>query len=249
MPFDEALILMGKIPQPGRVKTRLCPPLSPGDAATLYACMLADTASEMAALRRVRRYLFIAPPEESGSLRAPAFEAFERLPQRGKDLGERMANAAKIAFREGAKAVAIVGADCPSLSAGKVVRTFRELRDGADAVFGPAADGGFYLAGLSAPEPRIFQGIRWSTPTVLADVARRCRASGMSFAFLAPERDVDVYEDLVALREWTRSHRSPACRRTREWVTGYFAREGGGFPGRRGRTGGPPRGSRSRRGG
>ncbi len=249
MPFDEALIVMGKVPRPGRVKTRLCPPLSPGDAATLYACMLADTASEMAALRRVRRYLFLDPPEESGSLRVPPAEAFERLPQRGKNLGERMANAAKIAFRDGARAVAIVGADCPSLSAGKVRRTFRELRDGAGVVFGPSADGGFYLAGMTSPDSRIFRGIPWSTPTVLADVARRCRACGTPFAFLPPERDVDVFDDLVAFREWARAHRSPACPRTRDWVTAYFAVGGAGFPGRSCRTGGPPRDSRSRRGG
>ncbi len=229
MPPDEALIVMGKSPRPGRVKTRLCPPLSPREASALYACLLADTAAEMASLRRVRRYLFIDPPGGIDSLQGPPFSSFERRPQRGKDLGERMANAAATAFREGAGAVAIVGADCPALSAGRVTRAFRELGNGAGAVLGPAADGGFYLIGLSRPDDRPFRGIGWGAPTVLSEVAERFRASGTPFAFLRPERDVDVYEDLVAFREWAELRRAPACPRTRRWVISFFA-PGGGAP-------------------
>jgi rSAM/selenodomain-associated transferase 1 len=219
MTYDEALILMAKVPRPGRVKTRLSPPLSHAAAASLYACLLSDTAAEMATLVRVRRYLFLDPPGELESLEGPPFQAFERRPQTGKDLGERMARAAVSAFRSGAKAVAIVGADCPSLSAGRVRQAFRELRDGAGAVFGPTTDGGFCLVGLSTAEIRIFRGIPWGTSTVLSDVSSRCRALGMPYALLPPERDVDVYDDLVALQSWMAAHRSPACPRSREWIT------------------------------
>jgi glycosyltransferase A (GT-A) superfamily protein (DUF2064 family) len=137
-----------------------------------------------------------------------------------------MARAARAAFRGGAKAVAIVGADCPSLSAGKVRQAFRELRDGAGAVFGPTTDGGFCLVGLSTAETRIFRGIPWSTSTVLSEVSSRCRALGMPYALLPPERDVDVCEDLAALKGWMDVHRSPACQRTREWITAFFSSEG-----------------------
>ncbi len=232
MPHVEALILMAKIPRPGRVKTRLSPPLSPAGAAGLYACLLSDTASEMATLVGVRRYLFLDPPGEVGSLRGPPYQAFERRPQAGKDLGERMAQAAFTAFRGGAKSVAIVGADCPSLSAGSVRQAFRELRDGAQAVFGPASDGGFCLVALSTPDDRIFRGVAWGTSTVLSEVCGRCRALGLPFALLPPHRDVDVYEDLVALRKWAETHRIPACPRTREWITAGFASAGGVSPDR-----------------
>jgi rSAM/selenodomain-associated transferase 1 len=223
MPPDKALIVMGKAPLPGRVKTRLCPPLSPRDASALCACMLADTADEMASLRRVRRYLFVDPPAEIESLQAPPFSSFERRPQRGKDLGERMADAAETAFREGARSVTIIGADCPALSAGRVTLAFREIEDGADAVLGPAADGGFYLLGMSRPDDRPFRGIGWGAPTVLSEVVARFRASGTPFAFLPRERDIDVYEDLVAFRGWAEKHRAPACPRTRRWVISFFA--------------------------
>ena len=246
---EEAVVLMAKAPVAGRVKTRLCPPLDPGESAALYACMLGDTAGEVSTVPRVRRYLFLDPPESADFLRRKPFSAFERFPQRGKDLGGKMWDAAATAFRLGAMRVVIVGADCPALSTGTVRRAFRELSTGASVVFGPSADGGFYLVGLSSPDERLFRGVRWSTAEVLRNAAARCRILSAPFSFLPPGRDVDTGEDLLALREWARTHSRPACHRTREWITGFFGPGGGGFPGSPERTPGPPRGSRSRRGG
>lgn len=244
----EAVVLMAKAPAAGRVKTRLCPPLDPGESAALYACMLGDMADEVSSVSRVRKYLFLDPPESTVFLRGEPFRAFERFPQRGRDLGDRMRGAAATAFRRGARRVVIVGADCPSLSAGTVRRAFRELSTGASVVFGPSADGGYYLIGLSSPDDRLFRGFRWSTAEVLRNAAARCRIDSAPFSFLPPGRDVDTWEDILELRAWTRTHARPACPRTRAWITGFFARGGGGFPGPPG-TPGPPRGSRSRRGG
>jgi len=240
---EEAVVLMAKAPVAGRVKTRLCPPLDPREAACLYACMLVDTASEMCALPLVRRYLFLDPPESVDSLPGPPFSAFEAFPQRGRDLGDRMRDGAATAFRRGARRVVIVGADCPSLSAGTVRRAFRELSSGASVVFGPSTDGGYYLVGLSSPDERLFRGFRWSTAEVLRNASARCRTLSAPFSFLAPGRDVDTGEDLFALREWTRTHALPRCPRTRGWITGFFARGDGGFQGSPEQTPGPPRGS------
>lgn len=247
--MEEAVVLMAKAPVSGRVKTRLCPPLAPAEAAGLYACMLGDAAEEIASVARVARYLFLDPPAAANALREAPFLPFERFPQRGKDIGEKMWNAAATAFRLGAMRVVIVGADCPSLSARTVRRAFRELREGAEAVFCPSADGGYYLVGLAFPDERLFRKFTWSTPTVLTDTVARCRASSIPFSFLQPGRDVDTGEDLLALREWARTHARPACPRTRGWINGFFGPGGGGFPGSPERTPGPPRGSRSRRGG
>ena len=246
--MEEAVVLIAKAPIAGRVKTRLCPPLDPREAARLSACMLGDTADEMSALPLVRRYLFLDPPE-SVDLLPHSFPAFERFPQSGLDLGDRMRDAAATAFRGGARRVVIVGADCPSLSAGTVRRAFRELSTGASFVFGPSADGGYYLVGLSSRDERLFRGIRWSTSEVLRNSAARCRFLSAPFSFLATGRDVDTGEDLLALREWARTHARPACPRTRGWIRGFFGRGRAGFPGSRESIPGPPRGSRSRRGG
>jgi uncharacterized protein len=247
--MEEAVVLMAKAPIPGRVKTRLCPPLDPRQSAGLYACMLEDTAGEISALTRVSRYLFLDPPGSEYSPRGVPFSAFERFPQRGRDLGDRMRVAAATAFRNGARRVAIVGADCPALSAERVRQAFRELSAGASVVFGPSADGGYYLVGLSSPDDRLFRGITWSAPDVLRNAAARCRVLSTPFTFLTPERDVDTGDDLVALREWAKTHGKPVCPRTRAWLSGFFGPGSGGFPGPPERTPAPPRGPRSRRGG
>ena len=246
---EEAVVLMAKAPVPGRVKTRLCPPLAPAEAARLYACMLGDAADEISSVPRIARYLFLDPPVAANAMREAPFSSFERFPQRGKDLGEKMWDAAATAFRLGAMRVVIVGGDCPALAAERLRRAFRELREGAEAVFGPSADGGYYLVGLACPDERLFRKFTWSTPTVLLDTVARCRALSIPFSFLQPERDVDTGEDLLVLREWARTHARPACPRTRGWITGFFGPGGGGFPGSPGRTPGPPRGSRSLLGG
>jgi hypothetical protein len=230
----EALALLAKEPSPGRVKTRLCPPLSPGQAARLCSCLLADTAEEMASLRGVRRFLFLDPPGSVARGAGGPFAGFERLPQRGRGLGERMHLAASLCFRRGARRVVIVGADCPGLTAGHVRQAFRELRSGAGAVLGPSADGGYYLIGLSSPDARLFEGIPWSSEAVLRETAARCRAAGTPFSLLHRERDVDTFEDLLALRERVASNPTPRCPRTREYLTSLFASEGAGFPARRG---------------
>lgn len=217
---DEALILMAKAPLPGLVKTRMRPFLGPRGAADFYSCLLADVAGEAAELGGVRRYLFYLPPEGRSHFLPDPFSLFQLREQAGNDLGERMAGAMNEAFSGGARSVVVIGADCPALSARRIRSAFRELSDRADAVFGPAADGGFYLVGLNTAVPSLFPGIEWSTRTVLQTILSRCRCAGMTYALLPVEADVDKGEDLGALRAWMRAHAHPRCARTRNWLRG-----------------------------
>ena len=218
---DNALILLGKAPVPGKVKTRMCPPLSLRGAADFYACLLEDAAGEAAALRGIRRYLFYAPPEEKAHFLAARYSCFHLREQAGGDLGKRMTRAAEEAFADGARRVILIGADCPALSAARIRSAFGELAGDADAVFGPAGDGGFYLAGMNGPAPYLFRGIPWSTPTVLASILTRCRRAGMTYALLPVESDVDTGNDLAGLRRWARAHPRPPCLRTRGWLKAH----------------------------
>jgi rSAM/selenodomain-associated transferase 1 len=208
--------------------------------------MLCDSAEELSSLA-CARYLFLDPPAGGNGMEEAPFASFVHFPQRGKDLGEKMWNAAATAFRLGAMRVVLVGGDCPALSALRVRQAFRELREGAKAVFGPSLDGGYYLVGLGCPDDRLFRNIPWSTPAVLADTVARCRGLSIPFSFLPPETDVDTFEDLTTQWEWTKAHSRPECPRTREWVTAFFVSGGDGLGGTRDRTPGSPRGPRSRR--
>jgi rSAM/selenodomain-associated transferase 1 len=198
----ETVVLMAKAPIPGRVKTRLSPPLSPEDAARLYEGLLLDAAATVLAVPRAQRLLFYAPAGSGRRFAGAAFAGFRARPQRGSDLGERMTRAIDAAFSEGARRVVIVGADCPALSPARIGQAFRELRDGADVVFGPAADGGFYLAGFAAAPGTLFEcGIAWGSGSVLAAVVARCRSRRLSWSLLPEERDVDTADDLAWLEE------------------------------------------------
>ena len=214
----DALILMGKAPLTGTVKTRLCPPLSGREAAALYACLLEDVAEEAGRIRGVRRLLFYTPPESGNRFRSETFAAFRLRPQSGTGLGERMESAMDEAFACGARKVVVIGSDCPALSADRIRGAFRELSNAAGVVFGPAVDGGYYLLGAGAPVPFLFRDIEWGGPAVLGDSVMRCRDAGIPYALLPPESDVDTAEDLASLRRWLRTHTHPACPRTRKWL-------------------------------
>src|SRR3972149_4531511 len=97
----------------------------------------------------------------------------------------------------------------------------------AGAVFGPSDDGGFYLIALSSTAPSLFRGVNWGTGSVLSEVCLQCRAAGIPYALLPPGFDIDTADDVTALARCTRGHSSPACPRTRQWLT---SRGGGGAP-------------------
>lgn len=215
----DALILLAKAPIPGQVKTRLCPPFTEAGAAALFACLLADTAEEMARLRRVQRYLFFSPPGSERFFRRDPFSGFETLPQSGGNLGRKMAAAFDTVFARGCARAVLVGGDCPVLSALLVRAAFRELACSAGAVFGPSEDGGFYLIALPAPVPSLFRGVPWGTGSVLSEVTRRCREAGIPYALLPPGFDVDTADDVTRLARWARSRSFPVCPRTRRWLT------------------------------
>jgi rSAM/selenodomain-associated transferase 1 len=195
----DVLIVFVKEPRPGAVKTRLAAALGPGPAAELYRVLAEEEIRRTApAPGEYERQFFFTP--------AAAREALERwlpgetlLPQEGADLGARMAHAFEVAFRRGARRVAIVGTDAPGVSRERVREALRALGD-HDVVAGPARDGGYYLLAVDRPRPQLFEGIPWSTPDVLAATARRAAALGLRLGRLEPLADIDTLDDLR--REW-----------------------------------------------
>lgn len=124
------------------------------------------------------------------------------LPQIGADLGERMRNAFSHAFAAGHGRVVIIGSDLPDLSAELLRDAFARL-DSAPVVLGPARDGGYYLLGMRAMVPGIFDGIAWSTAEVLDRTVEKLHAHGITPALLPVLGDVDVAADLPeGWREW-----------------------------------------------
>lgn len=190
---------MTRLPREGRNKTRLIPALG-----SLGATAFHDRLARHA-IGRASSYALMHPGTklrvhlEGGS----PLEGREWLgevdcrKQENGDLGKRMQAAVEAAFSEGAQRVVVMGTDCPSLDEPLLAEAFDTL-DRADLVFGPAADGGYYLVGLSRPCPGIFRNIDWGGPQVLNQSLAAARDCGFHAALLEARPDVDLPEDLPA---------------------------------------------------
>ena len=197
---DARLLIFAKAPVPGRVKTRLAGQLGTRGAAALYQKLLRRTLRLAHAARLCPIELWCAPDARHGFFIACRREYGVRLcRQCAGDLGRRMNHALNRTLADG-HPVVLIGGDCASLEEAELRTAFGLLAAGHRAVLGPAVDGGYVLIGLSRPCPTLFQGIAWSTPTVLAATRRRLQRAGMNWAELPPGWDVDTPADLRRLR-------------------------------------------------
>lgn len=188
-----ALIIFARKPTPGKVKTRLANAIGPVAAAALYERMLQDTMAKAMRLSGVEPVLFVAGDPAWFTERFPGVPVF---PQSGGDLGERMAGAFAHVFSAAAPRACIIGTDSPDLPPAYLERAFAALGEGADLVFGPADDGGYYLLGMNRLHGELFRGMAWSTEEVLQESLRRATESGLRAELLPRWYDVDLPGDL-----------------------------------------------------
>lgn len=203
----QAFVMMAKAPWAGEVKTRLCPPLSFETAAALYRGFLLDTAAKVASLRPVQPVMSYAPASGRGFFAGIAPD-WTRLPQSGQDLGGRMDNCFTQLFAQGYDHVLLTGSDLPTLPLSVLQLAVRlAASPRADVILGPSEDGGYYLIGLKAPCPALFEAMTWSTSNVLAETVKRATALGLRIAYLPTWYDIDTPADLTPLQTaLTRPH-------------------------------------------
>lgn len=195
-----AVAIMAKTPRAGEVKTRLCPPLSTGEAAELYRRFLLDKIEQVGMLRGAHPAIAYTPVEGRAVFEELA-PGFALVPQQGVDLGARLANSFDRLFAEGYAAVLLIDSDTPTLPTGFLQRALDLIATPrVDVVLGPSEDGGYYLIGLRSPHRELFEEIAWSTARVLPETVRRAEAKGLEAAYLPPWFDVDTPADLERLR-------------------------------------------------
>lgn len=205
---------MTRIPEPGRVKTRLIPALGAKQAAAVHEQLLRhmlNTATNHAKTPILNIGQVAVEVRYAGDLeKSNAQIDFSReqldiiRPQQGANLGAKISNVIDSACHEGATAILVTGTDCPDLSPAVLEQAWQQLEH-ADVVFGPAFDGGYYLVGLKRPHPELFAEIDWGTEHVLNQSLARCRKLGLSTSLLSPLSDVDEPEDLVVCRRLGKS--------------------------------------------
>ena len=207
------LAVFAKAPIPGSVKTRLCPPLSPEQAATCYEAMLLDVLDQ-APPAGVARALWFTPDEQRAWFEraAPAWPLYA---QRGAGLGARMAALFEVHAAEGREPVVLRGSDSPTLPARTLAAAFAAL-ERVDVVICPDRDGGYNLIGLRRPAPALFS-LLMSTARVLDDTLARAREQGLRVRLLPAWHDVDTVADLALLEPGT------LAPRTARWLAGARA--------------------------
>jgi rSAM/selenodomain-associated transferase 1 len=193
---------MAKVPAAGRVKTRLCPPLTPEQAARLARCFLQDRLEQLGGVAGATPIVAFTPPELEAELRSLLPGAVRLVAQAGVDLGARLDRVLTDLLAESGAGAIAIDADSPTLPTDYLRQACARLSDAtADVVLGPCEDGGYYLIGLRRPAPALFHEMPWSTAAVLDETVARTRQLGLRLALLPPWFDVDRGEDLGRLRE------------------------------------------------
>ena len=221
--MTSTVAVMAKVPGAVAVKSRLRSVLDAGQATELYRCFLLDRLDAVAALPDIAPVVAFTPPEAREALAPMVPPAFRLIAQRGDDLSERLATLLGGFLAEGHSGAIALDSDSPTLPMAYVSEAARVLAGAeADLVLGPSDDGGYYLVGVSHPLPALFEGIPWSTPTVLAVTLERARTHGLSVHLLPAWFDVDTEDDLRRLhREMTAGGLRPL--RTYAFVTALLA--------------------------
>jgi uncharacterized protein len=190
----DIVIVFARAPRLGTVKRRLARDIGDRQALRFHVATLTSLVRSLRADRRFRTMIAITPDRARLPFR------LEHVPQGTGDLGVRMHRAF---WRYPRNRVAIIGCDIPEARPADLHAAFRALGS-ADTVFGPAADGGYWLVAMSPLRPaRPFANVRWSSEYALADTL--LNFPGRRVAFLRTLHDVDTAEDWHRLRMQQRS--------------------------------------------
>lgn len=234
MNAPSVLGIMAKYASAGEVKTRLGASIGMEKAARLHHVFLrhlADTLAPAASLRQV----VLAPPQAIATARTELPRCWSLAPQAPGDLGRRMLGwfehwlGGPNAPRRAGRAV-LIGADCPLLTPADIHAACEALQT-RDMVLGPAADGGYYLIGLSAAcsdrWTDLFDDIPWSTEAVLESTLRRASRAGLRLSLLPQREDIDTVAELGRLRAQLSDRRvlPPIHRRLAEQIDSVLAND------------------------
>ena len=197
------LYLFAKAPVPGRVKTRMCPPLGDRQCAEL-ACLMLEQSVKTVTDYWPGNVILCVTPDAS-------HEAFSDCEKRYQlavteqiqgDLGARMGHALQQGLKASSAAV-VMGCDVPYID-GEILRDTYHLLENGDNIVGPAEDGGFYLLGMHEFQDALFEGIAWGSDTVLPSLLDNAARLGQSIIKVETLRDIDRWPDLV----WLAGHDS-----------------------------------------
>ena len=201
--FRPRLVIMVKEPRAGRVKSRLARDVGAAVATSFYRDTMTSAVWRLGSDPRWQTILAISPDAAISSHLIPGGPA--RVRQQSGDLGRRLQ---RVVEGVAPGPVVIIGTDIPGIMPSDIWAAFHALGS-HDAVFGPASDGGYWLAGLRRRPhcPRIFDRVRWSTAFALADT--KANLKGLTCVEIGVKDDVDDGRDLTRLAHLTGRRMAP----------------------------------------
>lgn len=225
----KALILMTRVPVPGKTKTRLMKVLSGEQCAEIHKAFLKDIFNVYEHIKdEVDIYLTYAS-EGCFSLLSDIIPNYVQcFPQIGEDLGERMLNSMEYIFSKGYSKVMLMGCDIPQIQPEYIIEGF-ELLENNEMFFCPTFDGGYYLVGMSRLCPEIFNNnLKWGNKSVLEGTLDICNRLGINVALGHKCRDIDTKEDFLYLTDKIRKgdlEGSLKCENTIEFIHEYWRKD------------------------
>lgn len=194
----QALIVFQKNPVLGKVKTRLAATMGDEKALDIYHYLLKKTYFQVNKIEETTVFVYYSDYLEAPSETMSSVIIKNRV-QQGNHLGERMKNAFQEVFEEGFNKIAIIGTDCPDITASIIREAFAKLAS-FPIVFGPAKDGGYYLLAMNRIENSLFEDIPWSTSEVLKISTERLKEKNIPYQLLPILSDIDNEEDWNAYK-------------------------------------------------
>lgn len=194
--MKRAVICFTRVPKPGVTKTRLLPVLQPEQCAALHWSFLKDLAE---VYRQMHVHLYVAyTPDTDWEQLKSVFPPAGYIPQKGKDLGERMYRAIRKVMDLGYTSVLLTGADLPLLTKAHLESGFAALED-HDIAIGPTSDGGYYLIGMKKPHKEVFHVEGYGGASVFENTVSAAADAGLTVGQALLCDDVDTPEDLRRL--------------------------------------------------
>lgn len=201
--LQAAVVLMSRAPIAEKTKSRLESHLKTEECAELHKAFLKDINSKLLNLKKIysRLDLYLSyTPENSQKLFAEIIDGeFIRIPQREKNLGDKMYNAVADAYQKSNLPVILTGSDLPLLDIDIFTEALAGLKE-RDIVIGPSQAGGYYLIGMKKPEKFLFDFENWGNSSILEKTIREASKHNLKTHFLPEASGVDTFKELLKLR-------------------------------------------------
>lgn len=196
--MKKAIIIMAKVPEAGKVKTRLNSEFTALQSAEISKAFLQDVKKKASNLNK-NVFIAFSPPNKKNRLMDMIHDETNLIEQVGETLGDKMFNAFLTVFERGFDSAVMIGTDSPTFPPESIKAAFDALELNHDIVIGKTDDGGFYLVGMKKANKGVFESVTWSSENTFYEFRENIAKQGLSIDEVESWYDVDEPKDVKRL--------------------------------------------------